>query len=132
MTDRRLWWKTFFKHIALILWVILLLVGAGFSIFIAASTVWGKWVLVTVACACPIIYYAKEKADDAQRNREYFRSKIAEDKEDIEHYKQRLEKAPSLGLTPEEEEHEVSFLKHQIKYFESELARHVEALSRWM
>ena len=132
MTDKQLWWKTFFKHIAIILLFISLLIGTGFTIFVILSVAWGKWVLIAVVCTCPIVYYAKEKADEAQHNREYFRKKIKEDEEDIEEYKQKLENVPSLGLTPEEEKQEISFLTHQIKYHESELKRHLESLSHCM
>ena len=131
MTDKQLWWKTFFRTVAIILLVIFLIVMSGYIIFMLCRISWGKWILVTVVSISPIIHYAKEKADEAQRQREYFRDKIVEDIEDITEYRNRLEKIDSLNLSEEQRHKEISFLNHIIQYHENELKRHKEALSHW-
>ena len=131
MTDKQLWWKTFFQTVAIILLVIFLLIMAGYIIFMLLCVPWGKWILVTIVSISPILYYAKEKADEAQRQREYFRDKIKEDIEDIAEYRNRLEKVDNLDLSEKQRCKEISFLNHTIQYYENELKRHKEALSHW-
>ena len=131
MADKQLWWKTFFQTVAIILLVIFLLVMAGYIIFMLLCVPWGRWTLAAIVSTIPILYYAKEKADEAQRYREYFRDKIKEDIEDITEYRNRLEKIDSLDLSEEQRRKEISFLNHTIQYYENELKRHKEALSHW-
>lgn len=131
MTDKQLWWKTFFRTVAIILLAIFLIVMSGYIIFMLCRISWGKWILVTVVSISPIIHYAKEKADEAQHYRDYFRDKIKEDAADIEEYRNRLEKVNSLDLSEEQRLKEISFLNHTIQYHENELKRHKEALSHW-
>jgi hypothetical protein len=131
MTDKQLWWKTFLTTVVIILLVIFLLVMTGYIIFLLFCVPWGKWILVTVVSTTPILYYAKEKADEGQRQREYFRDKIIQDTAEIVAYRNRLEKIDSLDLSEEQRRNEISFLNHTIRYHESELKRHKEALNRW-
>ena len=132
MTDKQLWRKTFLKTVAIILLAIFLLIMTGYIIFMLFSYIpWSKWILVTVVSISPIFYYAKEKADEAQHYREYFRDKIKEDIEDITEYSNRLEKIDNLDLSAEQRRKEISFLNYTIQYHKDELERHQEALKHW-
>lgn len=131
MTDKQLWRKTFFQTVAIILLVIFLLVMAGYIIFMLLGVPWGRWTLAAIVSMIPILYYAKEKADEGQQQREYFRDKIAEDMANIKEYRNRLESINKLDLSVEQRHKETNFLNYTIDYYEKELKRHKEALSHW-
>ena len=131
MTDKQLWWKTFFRTVAIILLVIFLLAMAGYIIFMLLCVPWGRWTLAAIVSTIPILYYAKEKADEGQQQREYFRDKIKEDMANIKEYRNRLESINKLDLSVEQRHKETNFLNYTIDYYEKELKRHKEALSHW-